>query len=104
MRMRLPPKNMNQGIYWVSTYLKYNLDKSPKPKSKQPTKQELYRKYLYDLLDCFESGEEYPDDIIDYLNEINRVLSLKTINQKHIDKINLIIGELVSKYKKSPVE
>ena len=97
MRIKLPPKNMNQGIYWVSTYLKYNLDKSPKPK--QPTKQELYRKHLYDLLDCFNLEEEHPEDITDYLNEINRVLSLKTINQKHIDKIHLIIGKLVNKYK-----
>jgi hypothetical protein len=97
MRMRLPPKNMNQGIYWVSTYLKYNLDKPQKPA--KISKQQQYRAHLLELLDCFSGGEEYPQDIIDYLNEIHRILELKTITQKHIDKVHDIIAVISKKYK-----
>jgi hypothetical protein len=98
MRVRLPPKNMNQGIYWVSTYLKYNLDKPPK--QRKISKQEHYRSHLYELLNCFEADEEYPEDIINYLNEIHRILQLKAINQKHIDKLHTTIDYLADKYNK----
>ena len=96
--MRLPPKNMNQGIYWVSTYLKYNLDKPPKPP--KISKQQQYRIHLLELLDCFSEDEEYPQDIIDYINEIYRILELKTVTQKHIDKLHSIIDILSEKYNK----
>lgn len=97
MRVRVPPKNMNQDIYWVSTYLKYNLDKPPKVA--KISKQEQYRLHLLELLDCFSDTKEYPQDIIDYLNEIERILQLKSITQKHIDKIHAIISILLEKYK-----
>jgi hypothetical protein len=95
--MRLPPKNMNQGIYWVSTYLKYNLDKPQKPA--KISKQQEYRTHLLELLDCFSGDKEYPEDIIDYLNEIHRILELKTITQKHINKVHGIIAVISKKYK-----
>ena len=94
--MRLPPKNRNQGIYWVSTYLKYNLDKPPR--QPKPTKQETYRAILLEMLECFEPGE-YPEDILEYINEIQRVLQLKTINSKHFEKINGMCCVLLDKYK-----
>jgi len=94
--MRLPPKNMNQGIYWVSTYLKYNLDKSPK--QPKPTKQQQYRSILLEMLDCFEY-EEYPEDIIKYINEIERILQLKTISNKHFEKLQSMSAILLDKYK-----
>lgn len=94
--MRLPPKNMNQGIYWVSTYLKYNLDKAPK--QPKPTKQQEYRSILVEMLNCFEYAE-YPEDIVQYINEIQRVLQLKTINSKHIEKIQAMCTVLLDKYK-----
>jgi hypothetical protein len=94
--VRLPPKNRNQGIYWVSTYLKYNLDKPPKqPKS---TKQEEYRAILLEMLNCFEY-DEYPEDIVKYINEIQRVLQLKTINSKHFEKLQNMSAVLLDKYK-----
>ena len=96
MRMRLPPKNMNQGIYWVSTYLKYNLDKSPKVA--KPTKQEQYRQKLHEMLSCFEQ-EEYPADVIAFIDEIHRVLSLKSITSKHMDEICNNVNILCEKYK-----
>jgi hypothetical protein len=97
--MRLPPKNMNQGIYWVSTYLKYNLDK-PSKSVKQPklTKQQEYRTVLLEMLQCFEY-DEYPEDIVKYINEIERVLQLKTINSKHFEKIQNMCYTLLDKYK-----
>jgi len=94
--MRLPPKNKNQGIYWVSTYLKYNLDKPPK--QTKLTKQQEYRSMLLDMLNCFEY-DEYPKDIINYINEIERALQLKTINSKHIEKIQDMCTILLDKYK-----
>ena len=98
MRVRLPPKNMNQGIYWVSTYLKYNLDKPPKVA--KPTKQEEYRKLLYEILNEYTLElENYPQDIKEHIVEIHRILNLKTITKKHIEKIVATIDILVDKYK-----
>jgi len=96
MRMTLPPKNMSQGIYWVSTYLKYNLDKSPK--IAKPTKQEEYRKLLYEILNEY-TQDEYPADVIAFIDEIHRVLSLKSITSKHMDKICNNVNILCEKYK-----
>jgi hypothetical protein len=98
MRIRLPPKNMNQGIYWVSTYLKYNLDKPARiAKPKQPTKQEEYRAILHEIRSCFEQ-DEYPVDIIEFIDEIHRVLNLKSITSKHMEKIYAMRTVLIEKY------
>jgi hypothetical protein len=96
MRVRLPPKNMNQGIYWVSTYLKYNLDKPPKVA--KPTKQQEYRQLLNEILAEY-TCEEYPQDIQDHIDEIHRILGLKTITKKHLEKVSNTIDILVEKYK-----
>jgi hypothetical protein len=96
MRMRLPPKNMSQGIYWVSTYLKYNLDKPPKVA--KPTKQQEYRELLLEILKCYDL-DEYPTDIQQLIDEIHRVLALKSITKKHIDKIRISISILAQKYR-----
>ena len=97
MRVRLPPKNMNQGIYWVSTYLKYNLDKPPKVA--KPTKQEEYRQVLHSILKEYTLDlEDYPKDFQEHILEIHRVLGLKSITKKHMQKIVDTIDVLVEKY------
>lgn len=56
------------------------------------------------MLDCFEQTE-YPEDIVKYISEIQRVLQLKTINSKHFEKLQNMSAILLDKYKqKSPVE
>lgn len=92
MRPFARPKNMNQGIYWVKQYL-VHVDK-PAKKPKQPTKQEIYRNHLYKLLDIFcEDGVEY-DVHKPIITEIRRLLTLKSITSKHIDKIVEMIDSL----------
>jgi hypothetical protein len=95
MKLRLPPKNRNQGIYWIRYYLD-NVDKpSAKPKI---TKQDEYRQTLVQMLDCFTQSS-YPPDITEFILELERVLKLKRITSKHMEKITCIVGELTSKYK-----
>jgi hypothetical protein len=94
MRMRLPPKNRNQGIYWVRYYLDH-VDRPPaKPKV---TKQDEYRQTLVQILDCFEQSS-YPLDIEVFIQEVHRLLQLKRITSKHMEKINYTIGVLTNKY------
>jgi hypothetical protein len=86
------PKNMNQGIYWVKQYL-VHVDK-PAKKPKEPTKQEIYREHLYKLLDILgEDGIEY-EQHKSVLAEIRRLLTLKSITSKHMDKLSLMIDSL----------
>jgi hypothetical protein len=94
MRMRLPPKNRNQGIYWVRYYLDHVDKPQPKPKV---TKQDEYRQILLQILDCFEQSS-YPLDIEVFIQEIHRLLQLKRITSKHMEKINYTIGVLTNKY------
>lgn len=94
MRLRLPPKNRNQGIYWVRYYLD-NVDRAPaKPKV---TKQDEYRQTLLQILDCFEQSS-YPLDVEVFIEEIHRLLQLKRITSKHMEKIQYTIAVLTSKY------
>lgn len=95
MRLRLPPKNRNQGIYWVRYYLD-NIDRAPaKPKV---TKQDEYRQLLLQMLDCFEQSS-YPTDIEAFIQEIHRLLELKRITSKHIENIQSTLAILTNKYK-----
>ena len=95
MRLRLPPKNRNQGIYWVRYYLDH-VDK-PLPKLKI-TKQDEYRQILIQILDCFEQSS-YPLDIEVFIQEVHRLLQLKRITSKHMEKINATVQLLSNKYK-----
>lgn len=94
MRLKLPPKNRNQGIYWVRYYLDHVDKPSPKPKI---TKQDEYRQILIQILDCFEQSS-YPSDIEELILEVNRLLELKRITSKHMENINYTISVLTSKY------
>lgn len=95
MRLRLPPKNRNQGIYWVRYYLD-NVDKpTAKPKI---TKQDEYRQILVQMLDCFTQSS-YPPDIIEFIKELERLLQLKRITSKHMEKIQNMVSALTDKYK-----
>ena len=95
MRLLLPPKNRNQGIYWVRYYLD-NVDRAPaKPKV---TKQDEYRQILLQMLDCFEQSS-YPLDIEVFIEEIHRLLQLKRITSKHMEKIQNTVNILTNKYK-----
>jgi hypothetical protein len=95
MKLRLPPKNRNQGIYWVRYYLDH-VDK-PQPKLKV-TKQDEYRQTITQMLDCF-SQSSYPDDINQFILELQRLLQLKRITNKHMEKLNVTIQFLSNKYK-----
>ncbi len=95
MRMRLPPKNRNQGIYWV----RYYLDHVDKPQAKpKVTKQDEYRQTLTQMLDCFTQSS-YPYDIAEFILELKRLLQLKRITSKHMEKINVTVQFLSNKYK-----
>jgi hypothetical protein len=95
MRLRLPPKNKNQGIYWV----RYYLDHVDKPQKQiKPSKQTEYRALLVEVRNCFEQ-QEYPDDIQILINEIDRVLLLKRITSSHMKNITAQIDFLTNKYK-----
>ena len=94
MRLKLPLKNRNQGIYWVRYYLDHVDKPSPKPKI---TKQDEYRQILIQILDCFEQSS-YPSDIEELILEVNRLLELKRITSKHMENINYTISVLTSKY------
>jgi hypothetical protein len=95
MRLRLPPKNRNQGIYWV----RYYLDHVDKPiKAPKISKQQEYRDLLLEILSNFHY-DNYPGDIQALIDEINRVLGLKRITSAHVDKINNQINILANKYK-----
>lgn len=95
MRLRIPPKNRNQGVYWV----RYYLDHVDKPQKQQRiSKQDEYRQTLLQMLDCFDQSS-YPTDIAEFIQEINRLLQLKRITSKHMDKINFTVNNLVNKYK-----
>jgi len=91
--LRLPPKNRNQGIYWTRFYLDH-IDKSPKQKI---SKQDQYRERLIEIKSCFNQPS-YPEDIVELINYINRVLGLKTISIQHMDKVTSTINLLKSKY------
>ena len=95
MRIRLPPKNRNQGIYWVRYYLDHVDRPTPKPKI---TKQDEYRQTLVQILDCFEQSS-YPLDIKVFIQEVNRLLQLKRITSKHMEKIQSMVSILTDKYK-----
>ncbi len=81
--IKIPPKNRGQSIYWNQLCLRYN--KPTKPV--QPTKQELYKANLLEvkhiLIPCQELSE-----VFELLQEIDRILGLKTITKKHLDKIS----------------
>lgn len=95
MRLRLPPKNRNQGIYWV----RYYLDHVDKPPAKvKITKQDEYRQMLTQMLDCFTQSS-YPEDIELFIQELQRLLQLKRITSKHIQKVQLAVKDLSNKYK-----
>jgi len=95
MRLRLPPKNRNQGIYWV----RYYLDHVDKPPAKAKiTKQDEYRQMLTQMLDCFTQSS-YPEDIELFIQELQRLLQLKRITSKHIEKVQLAVKDLSNKYK-----
>lgn len=95
MRLRLPPKNRNQGIYWV----RYYLDNVDRPQAKpKVTKQDEYRQTITQMLDCFTQSS-YPEDIEMFIQELHRLLQLKRITSKHMEKINSVVGALTNKYK-----
>lgn len=95
MRVRLPPKNRNQGIYWVRYYLDHVDRPHAKPKI---TKQDEYRQTLVQILDCFEQSS-YPLDIEVFIQEVHRLLQLKRITSKHMEKIQSMVSILTDKYK-----
>ena len=95
MRLKLPPKNRNQGIYWV----RYYLDHVDRPVAKpRINKQDEYRQTIVQMLDCFTQSS-YPEDIAEFILELERILQLKRITSKHMEKINATVGFLSNKYK-----
>jgi len=92
MRPFARPKNMNQGIYWVKQYL-IHVDK-PAKKPKEPTKQDIYREHLYKLLSVlYEDGIEY-EVHKPVIAEIRRLLALRSVTSKHMDKLLEMIDNL----------
>ena len=96
MRLKLPPKNRNQGIYWVRYYLDHVDRPAAKPRI---NKQDEYRQTIVQMLDCFTQSS-YPEDIAEFILELERILQLKRITSKHMEKINATVGFLSNKYKK----
>ena len=100
MRLRLPPKNRNQGIYWVRYYLDH-VDKPSRSATKQPkiTKQEEYRQLINELIACWpEPIESYPEPIQFYINHLYKILNLKRITSIHMDRIQGMIDILEEEY------
>lgn len=84
--IKLPPKNRNQSIYWTQLCVDLN---RPRP----PSKQTVYRQNLQDtrqlLLGCMSIPQ-----VPAVVEEINRILTLKTVTTKHLDKISNWIDEI----------
>jgi hypothetical protein len=91
--IKLPPKNRNQAIYWNRLCLQFT-----KPvKRAKLTKQELHRQNLVTsrsfLLDCVEI-----DGVLNIIQEIDRILNLKIVTDKHLVKISSSIKSVYEKY------
>lgn len=82
--IKLPPKNRNQSIYW--TRLCVDLTRGP-------SKQTQYRQNLLDTKKLLLGCTQVPE-VPKVICEINRILTLKTVTTKHLDKISNWIDEI----------
>jgi len=96
--IKLPPKNRNQAIYWNRLCLQFT---KPVKRSKL-TKQELQRQNLVEirnsLLECVEI-----DGVLNIIQEIDRILNLKIVTDKHLVKIASSIKSVYEKYFDQPI-
>ena len=91
--IKFPPKNRNQSIYWTRLCLQFTRPVKPA----KPTKQQLHRQSLLEtrnlLLDCVEI-----DGVLNIIQEIDRILNLKIVSDKHVVNIANSIKPVYEKY------
>lgn len=90
--IKLPPKNRGQAVYWNQFCLAHPITK-PRPIAKQ----QLYRENLLLTRQHLLACRELPP-VQELLLEIDRILELKTLTIKHLDKVSKTIDKIYEDY------